>query len=94
MVMEVEGLHEYMNLYNNGFAGGLAMLLIVRFIKGLKPHVLEKDWVREPIFKRKKISLDFLRLYQARLEKEKSNQLGSESLANREIRVKRILLHR
>jgi len=53
MVMHVGGLHGYMNLYNNGFAGGLAMLLIVGFIKGLKPHVLEEDWVRKPIFKKK-----------------------------------------
>ena len=53
MVMHVGGLHGYMNLYNNGFAGGLAMLLIVGFIKGLKPHVLEEDWIRKPIFKKK-----------------------------------------
>lgn len=53
MVMHVGGLHGYMNLYNNGFAGGLAMLLIVGFIKGLKPHILEEDWVRKPIIKKK-----------------------------------------
>ena len=53
MVMHVGGLHGYMNLYNNGFAGGLAMLLIVGFIKGLKPHILEEDWVRKPILKKK-----------------------------------------
>ena len=43
MVMHVGNLHGYMNLYNNGFAGGLAMLLIVGFINGLRPH-----WLREP----------------------------------------------
>ena len=43
MVMHVGQLHGYMNLYNNGFAGGLAMLLIVGFINGLRPH-----WLREP----------------------------------------------
>ena len=53
MVMHVGGLHGYMNLYNNGFAGGLAMLLIVGFIKGLKPQLLEEDWERKPIFKLK-----------------------------------------
>jgi len=51
MVMHVGGLHGYMNLYNNGFAGGLAMLVIVGFIKGLKPHLLEEEWKRKPIFK-------------------------------------------
>jgi len=51
MVMHVGGLHGYMNLYNNGFAGGLAMLVIVGFIKGLKPHLLEGEWKRKPIFK-------------------------------------------
>ena len=34
MVMHVGSLHGFMNLYNNGFAGGLAMLIIVGFIKG------------------------------------------------------------
>ena len=53
MVMHVGGLHGYMNLYNNGFAGGLAMLLIVGFIKGLKPQLLEEGWERKPIFKLK-----------------------------------------
>ena len=53
MVMHVGGLHGYMNLYNNGFAGGLAMLIIVGFIKGLKPKILEEDWTRNPIFKKK-----------------------------------------
>jgi len=41
MVMHVGSLHGYMNLYNNGFAGGLAMLIIVGFIKGLKQDILE-----------------------------------------------------
>jgi hypothetical protein len=54
MVMHVGGLHGYMNLYNNGFAGGLAMLLIVGFIKGLKPQILREDWVRKSIHKFKK----------------------------------------
>lgn len=43
MVMHVGQMHGFMNLYNNGFAGGLAMLLIVGFINGLRPH-----WLREP----------------------------------------------
>jgi len=54
MVMHVGGLHGYMNLYNNGFAGGLAMLIIVGFVKGLKPQILEEEWLRKPIFKLKK----------------------------------------
>ena len=43
MVMHVGSLHGFMNLYNNGFAGGLAMLLIVGFIKGFKPALLKDD---------------------------------------------------
>ena len=43
MVMHVGSLHGFMNLYNNGFAGGLAMLIIVGFIKGLKPDILEDE---------------------------------------------------
>jgi hypothetical protein len=41
MVMHVGSLHGYMSLYNNGFAGGLAMLIIVGIIKGLNPKLLE-----------------------------------------------------
>jgi len=43
MVMHVGSMHGYMNLYNNGFAGGLAMLIIIGFIKGLWPHLLQDD---------------------------------------------------
>lgn len=43
MVMHVGSMHGFMNLYNNGFAGGLAMLLFVAVIKGLKPELLEKN---------------------------------------------------
>lgn len=46
MVMHVGSVHGFMNLYNNGFAGGLAMLLIIGFIKGLKPKLLLDD---EPV---------------------------------------------
>ena len=55
MVMHVGGLHGYMNLYNNGFAGGLAMLIIVGFIKGLSPRILEEDWERKRFIDKKKI---------------------------------------
>lgn len=41
MVMHVGSLHGYMNLYNNGFAGGLAVMLLIGIIKGIKPEVLE-----------------------------------------------------
>ncbi|NSW53392.1 MAG: DUF1576 domain-containing protein [Anaerolineae bacterium] len=44
MAMHVGSLHGFMNLYNNGFAGGLAMLIIVGFIKGLRPH-----WLEDPL---------------------------------------------
>jgi len=40
MVMHVGSVHGFMNLYNNGFAGGLAMLIIIGFIKGFKPKLL------------------------------------------------------
>ena len=32
--MHVGGVHGFMNLYNYGFAGGLATLIIIGFIKG------------------------------------------------------------
>jgi len=48
MVMHVGSIHGFMNLYNNGFAGGLAMLLVIGFIKGLWPEILEDDWKRIP----------------------------------------------
>jgi len=43
MVMHVGSVHGFMNLYNNGFAGGLAMLIIIGFIKGRWPHLLEDE---------------------------------------------------
>lgn len=43
MVMHVGSMHGFMNLYNNGFAGGLAMLLFIAVIKGLKPELLNED---------------------------------------------------
>jgi hypothetical protein len=42
MVMHVGSLHGYMNLYNNGFAGGLAMMLLIGVLKGIKPELLEE----------------------------------------------------
>jgi hypothetical protein len=42
MVMHVGNIHGFMNLYNNGFAGGLAMLIIIGFIKGFKPKLLKE----------------------------------------------------
>jgi hypothetical protein len=43
MVMHVGSIHGFMNLYNNGFAGGLAMLIIIGFIKGFKPKLLVNE---------------------------------------------------
>ena len=43
MVMHVGSVHGYLNLYNNGFAGGLAMLIIIGFIKGLWPQLLQDE---------------------------------------------------
>ena len=44
MVMHVGSIHGYMNLYNNGFAGGLAMLIIIGFVKELWPEkLLDRD---------------------------------------------------
>ena len=42
MVMHVSSLHGYMNLYNNGFAGGLAVMLLIGVLKGIKPELLEE----------------------------------------------------
>ncbi len=41
MVMHVGSLHGYMNLYNNGFAAGLAVMVLIGVIKGIKPELLE-----------------------------------------------------
>jgi len=41
MVMHVGGLHGYMNLYNNGFAGGLVMLVIIGLVMGIRPKILD-----------------------------------------------------
>lgn len=41
MVMHVGSLHGFMNLYNNGFAGGLAMLVVIGLVKGIRPQVLD-----------------------------------------------------
>jgi hypothetical protein len=43
MVMHVGNIHGFMNLYNNGFAGGLAMLIIIGFIKGFRPKLLADE---------------------------------------------------
>lgn len=41
MVMHVGSVHGFMNLYNNGFAGGLATLLIIGFLQGVRPDLLD-----------------------------------------------------
>ena len=41
MVMHVGSLHGFINLYNNGFAGGLAMLVVIGLVKGIRPQVLD-----------------------------------------------------
>jgi hypothetical protein len=41
MVMHVGSLHGFMNLYNNGFAGGLAMLVVIGIVKGIRPQILD-----------------------------------------------------
>lgn len=41
MVMHVGMLHGFMNLYNNGFAGGLAMLVVIGLVKGIRPQILD-----------------------------------------------------
>ena len=44
MVMHVGSIHGFMNLYNNGFAGGLAMLIIIGFVNGIWPQkLLDED---------------------------------------------------
>jgi len=53
MLMHVGSLHGYMNLYNNGFAAGLVMLLAVGVIQGLKPEWLSDGWKWKRIFKKK-----------------------------------------
>lgn len=43
MVMHVGEMHGYMNLYNNGFSGGLVAIIIVAILKDLKPGLIEKE---------------------------------------------------
>jgi hypothetical protein len=54
MLMHVGALHGYMNLYNNGFAAGLVMLLAIGVIQGVKPEWLAEGWQRRRIIKRGK----------------------------------------
>ena len=42
MVMHIAGIHGFMNLYNNGFAGGLTMMILVGVMKGVNPALLEE----------------------------------------------------
>lgn len=43
MVMHVGEMHGYMNLYNNGFSGGLVAIIIVALLRDLKPHLIEEE---------------------------------------------------
>ncbi len=42
MVMHIAAIHGFLNLYNNGFAGGLTMIILVGVIKGINPGLLEE----------------------------------------------------
>ncbi|NLI77983.1 MAG: DUF1576 domain-containing protein [Candidatus Riflebacteria bacterium] len=48
MAMHVGQIHGFLNLYNNGFAGGLTMLVIVGVLKGLRPDLLEEPVLVRP----------------------------------------------
>ncbi len=41
MVMHIAGIHGFLNLYNNGFAGGLTMTILVGVMKGINPVLLD-----------------------------------------------------
>lgn len=43
MVMHVGEMHGYMNLYNNGFSGGLVAIIIVALLRDLKPGLIEEE---------------------------------------------------
>lgn len=43
MVMHVGEMHGYMNLYNNGFSGGLVAIIIVAILRDLKPGLIEEE---------------------------------------------------
>ncbi len=43
MVMHVGEMHGYMNLYNNGFSGGLVAIIIVAILRDLKPRLIEEE---------------------------------------------------
>jgi hypothetical protein len=46
MAMHVGSIYGFLNLYNNGFAGGIAAMVIIGFLKGMKPDILDrrKPW--------------------------------------------------
>ena len=43
MVMHVGEMHGYMNLYNNGFSGGLVAIITVALVRDLKPGLIEEE---------------------------------------------------
>lgn len=43
MVMHIAGIHGFLNLYNNGFAGGLTMTILVGVMKGINPALLDES---------------------------------------------------
>lgn len=43
MVMHVGEMHGFMNLYNNGFSGGLVAIIIVALLRDLKPGLIEEE---------------------------------------------------
>jgi hypothetical protein len=46
MAMHVGSIYGFLNLYNNGFAGGIAAFVIIGVLKGVKPAILDrrKPW--------------------------------------------------
>lgn len=42
LAMHLGEIHGWLNLYNNGFAGGIGMIFFVGVLRGLSPHILEE----------------------------------------------------
>ncbi|HOY68383.1 MAG TPA: DUF1576 domain-containing protein [Candidatus Ozemobacteraceae bacterium] len=42
LAMHLGEVHGWLNLYNNGFAGGIGMIFFVGVVRGLSPHLLDQ----------------------------------------------------
>ncbi|HEY9070004.1 MAG TPA: DUF1576 domain-containing protein [Candidatus Ozemobacteraceae bacterium] len=48
LAMHLGEVHGWLNLYNNGFAGGIGMIFFVGVVRGLSPHLLDQPAPASP----------------------------------------------